>query len=279
MIERPILFKPEMVRAILAGRKTQTRRLYVPRYPEPYEVVEDGVPHQCGEDGVYHRRADPYGVPGDRLWIKETWAVDESLDLQKPSNLAPGIDMLYLADGHRVKPARSFDRGKTRVSIFMPRWASRITLPVEDVRVERLQDISVEDAIAEGIDPAPHRCDCDRCRQTSQLCPATSSSLIMEYAALWMQINGPTSWDANPLVWKIAFPKLTANATKQETNTDATDDRNDDDRNHQTRNEGPRVKRRGHQVASPCGRRRDSTEQGPDLGAPRVCREADRDGD
>jgi hypothetical protein len=200
-----------MVLALLAGRKTQTRRLYKPRYPPPYENVEDGIPFQVDEYGDAHRRLEPYGEPGDRLWVRETWAVDDSLDDVKPSDLAAGIDLEYLADVHRVKPQRSFDRGKTRPGIFMPRWASRLTLKVTNVRVERLRDITEEDARAEGVAhfEAPgikygSDAGCQHGRQTCARCVLCQ---------LWESINGRASWDANPRVWVVGFKMLSPRPT------------------------------------------------------------------
>lgn len=87
----------------------------------------------------------------------------------------------------------------------MPRWASRITLTVTEVRVERLQEISAEDAITEGIDYELHRCGCEVCSRTSIICPATASSLILDYAALWNSIHTTPGrrWDDNP--WVVAY--------------------------------------------------------------------------
>lgn len=206
--ERPLLFKPEMVRALLAGTKSQTRRLYKARYPEPYEVLEDGVPFQCGEDGVYHRREEPYGVAGDRLWVREAFAFDVSLDEVAPSNVEPRSGVEWFADGDGNGRRQSFERGKTRVSIHMPRWASRITLDVTDVRVERLQDISEEDAEAEGISEFDADANAASVCALAKAMGTTSEDPRASYAALWESINGVGSWALNPFVWRIAFPSI-----------------------------------------------------------------------
>ena len=185
---RPILFKDEMVRAILDGRKTQTRRVMKPQ-PEGGLDFTPFAPF-----GVVNGKGNPlicrHGQPGDRLWVRETWQhlhnegqkADQFEQWQQNS-----IDCFYLAD--ESSPNNKPMSGRWRPSIHMPRWASRITLEITDVRVERLQDISNEDAVAEGIGTP-----CD-----------------MRYAALdafkplWESINGPDSWEANPWVWVIEY--------------------------------------------------------------------------
>lgn len=217
--ERPLLFKPEMVRALLAGTKTQTRRRYKARYPEPYEVLEDGVPWQRGEDGIYHRREEPYGVAGDRLWVREAFAFDVSLDEVAPSNVEPRSGVEWFADGDGNGRRQSFERGKTRVSIHMPRWASRITLEVTDVRVERLQDISEDDARAEGLTcitkdgetfkyGIPDRDGLPGTDDDGWPWQEWEPTARAAYKKLWEKINGPGSWDANPFIWRIAFPTI-----------------------------------------------------------------------
>lgn len=200
--ERPILFSAPMIRAILAGAKTQTRRVITShKKAAPYFVIyadRDGGNHRPvysddGERGCYtdaqgydveEQIQCPYGAPGDRLWCRETWARDEE----------DGA-MMYRADlGHEIN-ADAWEQGRIEgsprcrwhPSIHMPRWASRITLEVTGVRVERLQDISVDDCWAEGV-------------TLDVAVPAKT-----QYARLWGSINGPGSWDANPFVWVITF--------------------------------------------------------------------------
>ena len=128
MKERPILFNGDMVRAVLAGQKTQTRRAVVP----PTRTRGN------------HGSLCPYGQPGDRLWVRERWAADMSFDDLPPRMLAPrGMPIYYHAT------AQCMDY-KWRPSIHMPRWASRITLEITDVHVERVQDVTNDEAIAEG---------------------------------------------------------------------------------------------------------------------------------
>lgn len=218
--ERPILFSGPMVRAILDGRKTQTRRIVKPQpssgwSPESPPVLGHiASPHpKRGRFGLFVKRGVgtdfpetdlipcPYGRPGDRLWVRETWnarpvlEVDsgmyeawepyEAIPKQQPSNAW----VYFEADGD--------EEGPWRPSIHMPRWASRKTLEITSVRVERLQDISGMDAKREGVSvPAhlPHDgADLDYARR--------------EYRRLWQSINGPGSWDANPWVWVIEFKR------------------------------------------------------------------------
>lgn len=140
MKEHPILFNTPMVNAILDGRKTQTRRVIKPQ-PGGRLVSFDSI------DGRWYSRGNGvkidwccaclYGVPGDRLWVKEGWSAPVMFDDLKPGKMSPYMDVLvnYAADGKRSS-------GRYRSSRFMPRWASRITLEVTDVRAERVQEIS-----------------------------------------------------------------------------------------------------------------------------------------
>jgi hypothetical protein len=184
-MDRPIIFSAPMVLAILAGKKSQTRRIIKP---------------QPADGGTVKMRF----LHGDRLWVRETWwPCDERIIAER---LRGGID--YEADGGWHDEMRRCWRSP----IHMPRWASRLTLEVTGVKVERLQDIGGEDAIAEGIDLEKHKCGCEVCSRTLQLCPATSSSLIMEFAELWDSIHGHGAWDANPWVYALSFtcPVLTS---------------------------------------------------------------------
>lgn len=217
MKERPILFSAPMVCAILDGSKTQTRRIV--RYPRswlsPYaggdkklafalfhtECVrssfwncgnpEGGENHwQCGDE----RLPQNYQV-GNRLWVKETFQLCEWFqDHWEPAKLrtcCQSIHKFYAADG--VLPDQSELRW--RPSIFMPRWASRITLEIISIRVERLHDISEEDARAEGVAFVP--------------CYVSSSSpLKQSYRDLWESIHGKGSWSLNPWVWVLSFKTL-----------------------------------------------------------------------
>lgn len=227
--ERPLLFKAPMVRALLAGTKTQTRRFV--KYPRSVSArgihprmdewmgnrytkgsgqYPGGNPEFTGDqppallvtclDDTCQRVPCPYGIPGDRIWVKETWAVDSSLDLVKPSDLdAAGVDVEYLADGARRKPHRSFERGKTRVSIFMVKQASRITLGLSDVRVERASAISEEDARAEGIVEVGDG-------RWGVAGGEGYRNARNAYRALWAEINGAETWDA--WTWALTFAVL-----------------------------------------------------------------------
>lgn len=173
---RPILFSAPMVRAILDGRKTQTRRIVTPQ--------------PAGAWAAPGRRSCPFGVPGDRLWVRETY-----IDL--------GACFLYRADANAEQDrALVAPRQKWRPSIHMPREASRITLEITDVRVQRLQDVSQADAMAEGAPPSHHSID-----MISRQYGYEDFSRSW-YAQLWEQINGPGSWDANQWVWAITFRRV-----------------------------------------------------------------------
>ncbi len=169
MIERPILFSADMVHAIMAGRKSQTRRVVKPRELKFLGVSRGGLlsrffPGKC-----------PYGAVGDRLWVKETF---------QPVQLASAVT----AWRYRATDLKGLAPWKP--SIFMPRSASRITLEIVSVHVERLNDISNEDCFAEGL---PWD---------------TSKGNRTWYADLWESINGKGSWDENPWVWVIEFRRI-----------------------------------------------------------------------
>lgn len=213
MRERPILFSAPMVRAIIAGTKTQTRRMV----KWPVLSKSDGAKQRIfGEADVADlnalladrqrhplRKVCPYGQPGDRLWVRETWA-------QYPVELNPEpCNAWYRADG-RLPPKVT----KWTPSIHMPRWASRITLVVIGVRVERLQDISEEDAIAEGIERKdgvggyPMTGFRDYARDDAWFVNVQAAE--KSFASLWHSINGAESWDANPWVWVVEFKRVEA---------------------------------------------------------------------
>ena len=188
MRERPILFSAPMVRAILDGRKTVTRRIVKARDLEWMDV------HQGLREPDNAERC-PYGQPGgDRLYVRETWAAPHAYD-HLPPRLIP--------QDARIHYAATEDRGGLlwRPSIHMPRWASRITLEVTGVRVETLQDIDLADALAEGIS--------DTGALILDSAGNEQGGPIAEYAVLWEQINGTGSWAANPWVWCISFSRMT----------------------------------------------------------------------
>jgi len=212
MKERPILFSGPMVRAILAGHKTQTRRLV--KVGDTIEERDDGTrwPYFTtwahGDDGSPWA-ACPYGEPGDRLWVRETWAARTDVDALKDPDKARHYAM-YRADdaGSPTDPNNWHDYGgKWRPSIHMPRWVSRLTLAVTAVRVERLQEISEDDAQAEGVDRYAAACDHPRfgCDEIGCLGVTHRAS----YAALWDDINGDrAAWASNPWVWVVEFGRV-----------------------------------------------------------------------
>ena len=221
MKERPILFSAPMVRAILAGTKTQTRRAVK---PQPTHFNPVGVPRRARPDAPSSDVIRcPYGQPGDRLWVRETWrytasSLEESRAITE--DIASGIAVDWRATyiekcmkqlGFSREDAETADDFETwRSSIHMPRWASRITLEVTGVRVERLQDISEADAIAEGVHPAGVCLPGDDTSAFSRIGRVCNASFpVARYAALWESINGVGAWGKNPLVWVIEFRRVT----------------------------------------------------------------------
>jgi len=219
--EKPILFSAPMVRAILAGNKTQTRRIVK---NQPFDRSWSKHDHQIAITAGRAERGDevdglfaystssggewqakcPFGQPGDRLWVRETWSSDFA-------NHYPHDRIWYAADDDRrhAIEARGGVRGiyspesgvhvpfRWRPSIHMPRTASRILLEITDVRVERLNTISFADAQAEGwqsmINARPNDYD-----------------PISWYKRLWAEINGDGSWNANRWVWVVEFRMVEA---------------------------------------------------------------------
>lgn len=214
MRARPILFNGPMVRALLDGSKTQTRRVVKSKFEIDYLPLDlDGPiwPHHSTYSDAFEDQPMlcPYGQPGDRLWVREAhyltddghsefavYAADDDAT-QKHLQRLDGLNADFPAD---VKAAHK----RLRPSIHMPRWASRITLEIVKVRVERLQDISDLDAKAEGSpdyqegidEPAPGE--------------GYEWSFRKSYRRLWETINGAGTWEANPWVWVIEFKKATA---------------------------------------------------------------------
>lgn len=199
MRERPILFSTPMVRAILAGAKTQTRRVVK---PQPDIVAEGGtvVGVSTAQDQRYGRLGKalrcPYGQPGERLWVREAF-IHEPADYCWEASVS--IPCRPAATVYRADVDGDTRGAGWTPSIHMPRSLSRITLEVTGVRVERLQDISKADAMAEGA-PSSHR-SIDRISRAFGY-PDFPRSW---YAQLWESINGPGSWDANPWVWVVEF--------------------------------------------------------------------------
>ncbi|HBV9687016.1 TPA: hypothetical protein MEA38_003457 [Klebsiella variicola] len=214
MTERGMIFNGEMVRAILDGRKTQTRRIMA---PQPADDIERGIfpnPEAIGwKSSLRHKHGSttahfcPYGKPGERIWVRETWQAihdycDENghVDERRYARSIPRHRGNYWhpvyeeAWGNESREDREFP---WRPSIHMPRWASRILLEITDVRVERLKSISDGDAIREG---------CSTADMKSGDCVADV------FARLWASIYGSDSWNANPWVWVIAFKRVEGGA-------------------------------------------------------------------
>lgn len=223
MTERPILFSAPMVRALLAGTKTQTRRICkgakLHDSGEDYRD-DDGWPlFDASVDGAGDIRIrSPCGVPGDRLWVRETWNPDPPIDNTWASTEWNGCGRSIAGVPERFRHhafclyAASWLHGDItwRPSIHMPRWASRITLEVTGVRVERLQDISEADAMAEGarrFHELPYAGDPDN--RWSMESPTRTGECLstprMAFANLFNKVRGPGSWDANPWVWVVEF--------------------------------------------------------------------------
>ena len=221
MTERPILFSGPMVRAILEGRKTQTRRVV---NPQP-ELIPADVPKAPGDNGWWWpakavrsmvQTRDmaafcPYGIPGDRLWVRETWSlmriVNRNTGIERNqvvyrASLPDGYDMFGII-GHKWRP-----------SIHLKRSDSRILLEITAVRCERLQDISEADAMAEGVTtiwPDGPRQDKGPNHYTIEVgyVSYNAPTAAGVYSMLWDQINGDGSWAANPWVWVIEFKRVT----------------------------------------------------------------------
>ncbi len=205
MADRPIIFSAPMVRAILAGTKTQTRRA-IKAQPN---AVHDGEPYWfIGGYRVWGYRPAtavplraggnpmpcPYGQRGDRLWVRET-----HMDL--------GACYIYRAEADAERERALVAPGQRwRPAIHMPRSASRITLELTAVRVERLQDISAADAVAEWVHLQPRLVGYSK----EAGCRWAPEDPCYAYCNLWEQINGPGSWGANPWVWVLAFGRLEA---------------------------------------------------------------------
>lgn len=198
MTERPILFSAPMVRAILAGTKTQTRRVVKPRKDRDLGC-ELAACELAGEvNGGEYRNA--YCSPGDRLWVREAWRdwSDAAWHYAADGLVLPKQRDRGLAAMLSSRAPFTWESYRWRPSIHMPRWASRITLEVTGVRVERLQGISEADAMAEGAAPV--------------LVPPDGGSCphVEGYRDLWESINGTGSWDANPWVWVVEFRRIDA---------------------------------------------------------------------
>lgn len=205
MKERPILFSGPMVRTIISGQKTVTRRVVKPQFQAAPVDVVDGMPswdsptNYAGEVQMNTQRGKPcpYGKPGDRLWVREAWA-------QINVAQAPGESWVV----YRECDNRTDYGGPWKPSIHMRRRDSRILLEITDVRVERLQDISEDQVLDEGI--GDHRFECDRPVEPDgyPACSCGSFGYVDSFSELWDSINGRGAWDANPWVWVVEFKRI-----------------------------------------------------------------------
>lgn len=191
-----MIFNEEMVRALLDGRKTQTRRIVSERHLNLIDVgsqIGECYPLECGVDHAnsqsYYREHCPFGIVGDRIWVRETFG-------------DCGVRLAYRAD--------TDDGAKCKVnrwtpSIHMPRWASRLTLEITGIRVERLNGISEANAGAEGIDmeALADSQDCYDCIADHNMTGRPTAKGAFKY--LWESIYGEENWQANPWVWVIEF--------------------------------------------------------------------------
>ncbi|HCQ8110472.1 TPA: hypothetical protein OL923_002283 [Klebsiella quasipneumoniae subsp. similipneumoniae] len=238
MKERGMIFNGEMTRAILDGRKTQTRRIMA---PQPADDIERGIfpnPEVIGwKSSRRHKHGSTtahfchYGKPGDRIWVRETWGVvshafsDDGLMIDwVPDRPATAIHempfgngyysgyAIYAADGDFTwGDDDGYEDGRScwKPSIHMPRAASRILLEITDVRVERLNAISEEDARAEGIIDGG----CLNCGEPEPCgCANPEPDATDAFAYLWQSIYGQDNWNANPWVWVIEFKRVEGGA-------------------------------------------------------------------
>ena len=184
MIERGMIFNAEMVRAILDGRKTQTRR------PVKFPILDRNLGCElagnelAGELAAGNYLNSAFGKPGHRIWVRETWT-RESIDAEDGS---------YSPDYRATANGQPLD-GRWTPAIHMPRWASRILLEITDVRVERLRSMSQDDARAEGV-----------------IAASGPMEAGLAFRELWDSIYGEESWKANPWVWVIEFKRVEGGA-------------------------------------------------------------------
>lgn len=236
MRERPILFSAPMVRAIRAGAKTQTRRAVKPqprmisvpgadgRLVKPFLWWKDDA---LDNDYEVHLRS-PYGRPGDRLYVKEhAWMYCE----KRPNGVTEkgrlkfeyvplGASPVWHCENHPERPVMDVVHPETgnvwlwrkKLGRFLPKWASRITLEVVAVRVERLNDISEVDAVAEGVEMAP--APAGKKSYKNYLAMEDAAALrwlrtpVLSYCSLWESLNGAGSWSENPWVWVVEFRRV-----------------------------------------------------------------------
>jgi hypothetical protein len=208
MKERPILMSTPMVKAILEDRKTQTRRVITPAPSHQPRLFSNAA--NCWFVGDDEQIKCPYGIRGAQLWVRETWS-GSNIERAARNPLHPMDALAFLAD-YEKRPEGS----KWRPSIFMPRWASRILLEIEDVRVESLNSISEKDAIAEGLEVVKGnrasywKCYDPQARNNLNQRIIGYNSPIESYRTLWNSINAKRgfSWATNNWVWVVQFRRL-----------------------------------------------------------------------
>lgn len=210
--ERPILFHARSINGVLENRKSQTRRIIKPQPPvrwDRHRFVDDSLHEWMYQIPALdrHQVKSPYGAPGDRLWVRETWAMNDikygwdAIPKNRPSDFG---ELTYRADGEWKDQFEELDGDipPWRSSIHMPRWASRLTLEVTGIRVERVQDISEADAKAEGCrvaDPVTGR---------EVLFDDSMGSYRLHFRMLWDETNGKGAWERNDWVWALDFRRL-----------------------------------------------------------------------
>ena len=236
---KPILFTDEMVRAILAGLKTKTRR---PLKPQPDDDAKIMIGEMGSSKGVAFignstsgghvtRIVSPYGQVGDRLWIRETFCLEHQVESDQPPPFTDGRPILYLRDGIECSkeeaeiwlqphyratdptPELAYEDSdgeptvRWKPAIHMPRWASRITLEITDIRIERVQEITEEEARAEGVLPCPHPLSKDdECLD----CYLDAGEYVCSFLNLWNRLYAKKGLgvDVNPWVWVITFRRV-----------------------------------------------------------------------
>lgn len=228
MADRPILFSTPMIRALLEGRKTMTRRVLKPQPAADFISADIGREAMAMKPAFLfgsetHRMLGRLTRPGDRLWCRETWGskqADHTACCRENGYRKPmhGDDLVYMAN-----PADAYQWGRGlpsqggfmwRPSIHMPRWASRLTLIVESVKVERLKDISEADAWAEGVTEqlaADLAGEAGAQSAFAAYMALNDFSAAVGFSVLWDSIHGPGAWDANPWVVAIGFSVVRAN--------------------------------------------------------------------
>lgn len=214
--ERPILFSRPMVAALARGEKTQTRRIVAADIHEEADTVEWITSRWCGitNCGAIFDLQEPiscsFGAVGDHLWVREPWRVvlDDGGAFVAYSN---GDELGFPSHDDDLRALAAQPNGaRNRHARYMPRWASRFLLEIVSIRVERVQEISEEDALAEGVEPGRRRSGpCfavldDRTGQATCVAPSARES----FGLLWESIHGPGAWERNEWVWVIEFKRV-----------------------------------------------------------------------